>query len=277
MKTFIKECRHGNFILMRGDMISTYVDMYGEWSEVEVELFQDILAPTSNVIEVGANIGMHTIPLSAFCHQGVVFAYEPQRPIFHLLCGNIAINNRLNIIAKNAAVGGAPGAVQIHTSTYDEPWNYGAFSVEKSFSKEGQYNGPTAVTTVPMVKLDEDPELLAAPSIDLIKIDAEGFEPNILLGAWGLIATHKPHLFLEANDEAVVSDCLTILNAAGYIGYWVVGSRFRANNFNKNWVRVDNVDINIFFTHPSRPVATRRQLQRVSNFGDIARGVPILS
>jgi hypothetical protein len=39
MKTFVKECRWGKFLLLRGDMISVFTDLYGEWSEMEVRLF----------------------------------------------------------------------------------------------------------------------------------------------------------------------------------------------------------------------------------------------
>ncbi|MET3448780.1 FkbM family methyltransferase [Ralstonia sp. 1138] len=220
-------------------MISNYVNMYGEWSEAEVELFQDILSPASNVVEVGANIGMHTIPLSMICSEGKVVAYEPQRPIFHVLCGNIALNNRLNIIARNIAVGDTAGIVNIQTSTYEQPWNYGSFSIKQGFTTEGEYEAATTVTQVEVIKIDEDQQLRALSGVDLIKIDAEGFEPEILKGAWDLIMLHKPRLFIEANSEPVVRDVLQMLSAAGYTAYWFISNRFRTSNFNRNWFRVN--------------------------------------
>ena len=54
MHTFTKECRWGKFLLLRGDMVSIYTDAYGEWSEMEVKLFQQLLRSESNVIEIGA-------------------------------------------------------------------------------------------------------------------------------------------------------------------------------------------------------------------------------
>ncbi|MFK0380245.1 FkbM family methyltransferase [Pandoraea sp. NPDC090278] len=276
VRTFIKDCRHGKFLLLNGDMISNYVNMYGEWSEAEVELFQDILSPASNVVEVGANIGMHTVPLSMICNEGKVIAYEPQRPIFHVLCGNIALNNRLNIIARNIAVGDTAEIVNIRTSTYEEPWNYGSFSVKQGFDTEGEYKAETTVTPVEVIKIDEDQLLRTLPGVDLIKIDAEGFEPEILKGAWDLITQHKPRLFIEANSEPVVRDVLQMLRAADYTAYWFISNRFRASNFNRNWFRVNGYDCNIICTHHSRPISTRHSLQPVTDFGDIARGVPIM-
>jgi hypothetical protein len=64
MKTFLKDCRWGRFLLLRGDMISIFADLYGEWSELELRLFRTFLTPDSNVVEVGANLGLHSVPLS---------------------------------------------------------------------------------------------------------------------------------------------------------------------------------------------------------------------
>ena len=273
MRTFIKDCRHGKFLLINGDMISNHVNMYGEWSEAEVELFQDILTPASNVVEVGSNIGMHTIPLSVTCEEGKIFAYEPQRPIFHILCANIALNNRLNIIAQHLAVGDAAGSVNIPSSTYDEPWNYGSFSIERGFDAEGPYPSSTTLTPVNIIALDDDPELQQAATIDLIKIDAEGFEPRVLKGAWNLISKHKPRLFIEADAEPVVTQVLDMLKALDYSAYWFADIRFRQSNFNRNPLCVDGDDINIICTHRSQPIRSRHKLAPVRDFGDIQRGI----
>ena len=141
MKTYLKDCRWGRFLLLRGDMISQFVDMYGEWAETEVDLFRTLLPEDGVCIEVGSNIGMHAIPLSRACARGKVFCYEPQRPIFHILCANIALNDRLNIVARNLAVGAQNTRIPIQTSDYDESWNYGAFSMASGFNAEGAFTG----------------------------------------------------------------------------------------------------------------------------------------
>ncbi|MDK1186247.1 FkbM family methyltransferase, partial [Cronobacter turicensis] len=139
MRTFIKDLRWGKFILLRGDMISNYASNYGEWSETEVDLYKLLLRNDSNVLEIGANMGLHTIPLSKICHAGTIICFEPQPPIYHILCGNIALNNRLNILAYNKAVGEHNEFINIPVSSYDKPWNYGSFSVESGYNKEGDY------------------------------------------------------------------------------------------------------------------------------------------
>jgi hypothetical protein len=82
MKTFIKECRWGSFLLLRGDMISTFADIYGEWSEMEIRLFQKLLTPESNVVEVGSNLGLHTVALSKIANKGKIICFERSASFF---------------------------------------------------------------------------------------------------------------------------------------------------------------------------------------------------
>jgi FkbM family methyltransferase len=168
MQTYLRDCRWGKFLLLRGDRISQNVDVWGEWAEAEITLFRSILRNDANVVEVGSNIGMHAIPLAIVCSKGKVFCHEPQRPIFHILCANIALNNLLNIVARHCAVGDSDGQALIQTSNYDEPWNYGSFSIAEGFNTEGSYTAPVSREFVPMLALDDDP-LERAPN-DLNRI-----------------------------------------------------------------------------------------------------------
>ena len=57
MQTYLKDLRWGRFNLIEEDFISEIASCYGEWSEAEVMIFKLLLSDTSNVIEVGSNIG----------------------------------------------------------------------------------------------------------------------------------------------------------------------------------------------------------------------------
>jgi FkbM family methyltransferase len=275
VKTFLKDCRWGRFILLRGDMISQYVDMYGEWSETEIDLFKQLLPTDGVCIEIGSNIGMHAVPLSMICGEGRVYCFEPQRPLFHILCGNIALNNRLNVVARNQAVGDKRECVDIETSDYDENWNYGSFSVTSGFSREGSFKGAVRKEPVDVISLDDDSTIGRLDRVHLIKIDVEGFEPKVLRGAKKLIARHKPDIFVEANEQSVVGEILNEMRAQGYVGYWFVAHRYREDNFNRSQFSVDAWDPNIIFRRPERgPLPDG--LREVKDFDDLAKGVPIL-
>jgi len=191
------------------------------------------------------------------------------------LCGNITINNRLNVVARRQAVGERNETLEIELGDYEIPWNYGSFSLTSGYSREGQFAGTTTRDIVESIALDDDREVNALPRIDLIKIDAEGFEPSVLRGASNLISRHRPDIFVEANESETASQIMELMRSHGYVGYWFVGHRFRADNFNRSPFRINAWDSNIIFRPPERPPLPR-DLVEVKNFGDLARGVPII-
>ena len=251
MQVFTKQCRHGNFMLIRGDMISQLVDLYGEWSETEIELFSALIPRDGVCVEVGSNIGMHAVPLSRMCDAGHLYCYEPQRPIFYVLCGNLALNNRLNVVARQIGVGETNARVTFQVSDYEEPWNYGSFSIAHGFSTEADFQGVVHEDEVEIVGLDEDRLLARHDRLDFLKIDAEGLEVGVLRGARKMIAKHRPDIFVETNTVEAVRAILAELGE-DYCGYWFFNARARADNFNRTNIMVGGHDSNMILRHVSR-------------------------
>lgn len=79
-----KPCRYGEMAFHHTDKwIGRSLDLYGEWSEGEVELFRNVVKPGDVVIEAGANVGALTIPLAKIVGDtGRVHAFEPQKDNF---------------------------------------------------------------------------------------------------------------------------------------------------------------------------------------------------
>ena len=63
--------------------IGRSLELYGEFSEEEVRLFEKIVSPTDVAVDVGANIGTHTVALSRLARD--VWALEPQKSVFDCL------------------------------------------------------------------------------------------------------------------------------------------------------------------------------------------------
>src|SRR5947209_3861416 len=103
------------------------IERYGEESEIETRLLKQLCGPGSVVVEVGANMGMRTVPLARRVGPGgFVYAYEPQRLIFQVLCANLALNSIPNADARPAAVGAERGSVEIPNVDYTRRNNFGA-------------------------------------------------------------------------------------------------------------------------------------------------------
>ena len=64
---------------------------YGEFSRKEMNLLKEYTRKDKLFLDIGANIGSHTVALAPFAHS--VIAFEPQRHLFQMLNANIAINS----------------------------------------------------------------------------------------------------------------------------------------------------------------------------------------
>jgi len=253
MRTYLKRCRWGEFLLIHGDMISEYINLYGEWCEGEVELFRRLLPDDGVTIEVGANIGAHAVPLSQFCAKGRVFCYEPQRVIFQILCANLALNNITNVIAQPCAVGDKNARIEIEGGAYDQPWNYGAFSVVSGFSAEARFPGAIQKEQVRLLRLDDDPQLQTLQRLDFLKIDAEGSECEVMNGATRLIKKFQPMIFAEVTSPKNFDRVWRDILRRGYRCYWVCSRRARKENFNQAQWLMPGQDVNLLGVAQERP------------------------
>ena len=198
------------------------LDRYGEFCEGEAEMFAQLLSPGQVVIEVGANIGSHTVHLAKLVGDaGLVIAFEPQRVIFQLLCANLALNDVLNTRAIQAASGEQPGTLRVPDIDYRAPdSNFGGVSLVSA----------TGDDQVPVLPLDS----LQVASLRLLKVDVEGMELSVLLGGRATIQRHRPVIYVE-NDRPERSPALiAFLLGQGYDCWWHLPPLFNPNNFAAN-------------------------------------------
>jgi FkbM family methyltransferase len=245
MHTFLKDCRWGRFLLLRGDMISAYMDATGEWSELEVRLLKLFLDADSVVVEVGANLGTHTVPLAKAVPEGKVIALEAQRVIFQLLCANATLNDLTNVIALHKAASNRTGTLMLPSCDYASPWNYGSFSLDRGFSTEGDFAGETAAEKVATARLDDLLPGLELERLDLLKIDAEAHEREILEGAAATIAKYRPVIFVENNDEKHGDALIGLIAGMDYAPYWFCSARHQPGNVNAFPFALPGVDANM--------------------------------
>lgn len=121
----LKTCKHGDFLLSTADThVSRHLNTYGEWAEIELQLFLQIIKPGDIVLDIGANIGAFTVPLAnKVGNFGRVYAIEPQRN------ANIAFDELSNVITLWSAVGNESGTVDVPLIDYTHEGNYAAISL----------------------------------------------------------------------------------------------------------------------------------------------------
>lgn len=221
-------CKHGVFTYHSEDrFLGTSLRIYGEWSEDEVRMYDVFLKPTDIAIEVGANIGALTIPLSKRCKK--VFAFEPQPENVKLLLMNLNANGVQNVDVFPCAVGAKNEVVKV--STIEEIdiehgviGDYGGFEIGK---------GSCLVDQRSLDNMNAFNH-----KVDFIKMDCEGSELEVLKGAEELIKSNWPLLYIE-NDKPGKSEALIKwLFDHKYNCYWHRPPLYREDNFRKY---IDNI------------------------------------
>jgi FkbM family methyltransferase len=214
----IRRCRYGTMMYLRQDLyVGRSFAEYGEYSEGEVELFRQCLGPGDVALDIGANLGAHTLPLAQFVGpSGVVVAFEPQRILFQILCGNVALNEIGNVRALPFALGRAAGSIKVPALDYSSINNFGGIPLG---TEQGE--------DVTVITLDQ----LTLAKVKLIKIDVEGMELEVLGGGSAMLARCRPILYVE-NDRADRAEALVArLQEDGYRMWWHTPPLYNAANF----------------------------------------------
>jgi FkbM family methyltransferase len=199
------------------DPIGRSLAEYGEWAPYEIELLCAFVGLGSTVIDVGANIGTHTI---AFARRvgptGSVLSFEPQRALVTLLERNVAPFKHRNVHVVHAGVGLAPGEMIVPPVDYTSHVNLGAARLLPVGSN--QQGARVAIVTLDGYEF---------PACHLVKIDAEGMDADVVVGMAATIDRLRPVVAVECNS---VEDGVKLFRANEWTDY----SRFvyRAAAFN---------------------------------------------
>jgi len=222
----LKQCRHGMVLYNAHDTyIGKSLQHYGEFSEGEVVLFQQVVKLGHVVLEVGANIGAHTLVLAQLVGPtGSVVAFEPQRIVYQTLCANLALNSIPNVHCYHAAVGKAPGQMVVPALDYSRDNNFAG--LELGSYKDGEI--------VPVLTIDS----LNLRKCNFLKIDVEGMEQEVLEGAVRSIAAHAPVLYVENDRPEKTEALIRFIDGLGYHMYWHTPPLFNPSNFTGNPVNV---------------------------------------
>jgi FkbM family methyltransferase len=140
-------------------------------------LLERLLAPGDSFVDVGANLGLHTLAAArAMKGRGSIVAFEPFASTFELMQRTIWLNGFSEMVeGHRSAAFNRSGQHELHL---------GLSSGHHSLFPVGE--GPEVERTqVSLVKLDD--ALASRATVDVIKIDAEGAELEVVEGARALI------------------------------------------------------------------------------------------
>jgi FkbM family methyltransferase len=205
----LKRCKYG-WMLYSGPYIGKCFDLYGQYSESEVSMMRAFLKEGDTVIDVGANIGDLTVPLSHVVGDtGRVYALESHPEIFNCLCANLALNGIRNTKPMNTFV-----AEGDQVDTRSAVWGQYA------------YLGTTWQPT--FVALDA----LELTACHLIKVDVDGKELAVLRSGEMQIERFRPVLYFENDVREASAELLSfVMGKLGYDLYWHMAPIYDESNF----------------------------------------------
>jgi FkbM family methyltransferase len=163
---------------------------FGGYERQETKWVTRWLQPGMTVIDVGANVGYYTL-LAASCvgPTGKVFAIEPSPYAYARLKETVAANALSQVVTLQAALGSAGGEGVLYMPPS------GNHSPSMVLCDQEDY------WRVPLRTLDDCLEEWGLERVDLLKMDVEGFEPQVLRGARLALSTGKIRTLLcELND-----------------------------------------------------------------------------
>jgi FkbM family methyltransferase len=170
-----------------GDYIDDRILALGDYAEARKN-------PDAVFLDVGACEGQHSLFMSRLVAQ--VHAFEPYPPAADRFQGLIDLNQFTNIKLHRVGLGDTEATVPFFAPP-DKNMGAGSFVSEK---RQGTSK---PVGNFRVVKGDEWLEPLRLPSLDLIKIDVEGFEKYVLQGLAKSLEQYRPVLVIEVSNPQV--------------------------------------------------------------------------
>lgn len=183
------------------DHISNVLKTTGAFYETHfLEAVAGFLSPDDLVLDVGANIGNHSLFFAKVLGCKVI-AFEPVPSTADILYHNVELNFAdSNIEVRRVAVGRRPGQASI--KSYD-PANIGATALVEA-----------AVGEITVTSLDTEK---ISGRVAFIKIDVEGMDLDVIRGGLDLIQRDRPFISCEVATSEGQKELKALLREIAYV------------------------------------------------------------
>lgn len=156
------------WIQTEDEVMRPYLQRRKTWEEYSGNLLRRLLRPGARFLDVGANVGYFSLFAHRLARDIQIDAVEPHPVLHSLLLANLWAND-VRAGTYNTALGDQRCMLPLSTP----PMNPGASRVGTRTPND-RYD-----LVVPVIPADE---LFARRSFDVIRVDVEGYEPEVILG-----------------------------------------------------------------------------------------------
>ncbi|NDE90611.1 MAG: FkbM family methyltransferase [Alphaproteobacteria bacterium] len=221
--------KHGYFLAINHDvMVSLSLIKYGELNELEWELMKPFIKPEMVVVDAGAHLGTFLVPIARrIGPKGKVIGFEPQPVIHESLISAISLNKITNADIHNCCIGNSNDALEIDEPDYTRIGHFSGLPFQED------YNDVRITGKKLQSRIERLDDVFHEPRLDFIKIDVEGMEKDVLLGARESIMKFRPVMFIENNRRDKSSALNKLVLDMGYRIWWHTGRIFNPDNHNR--------------------------------------------
>jgi FkbM family methyltransferase len=188
----------------------------GQYDRLSCSIIRRFLTEDAFAVDVGANVGPLTLLMAKIVRSGKVIAIEPGPPICERLKRNLRLNPDLEKNVRVFQVGLADKAGSLMWS--EDQNNRGNAGLLDSVG-----------SPVEVVTLDSIIASIGTERLDFIKIDVEGMEYEVIIGASDSIRKYRPIIYYETLEPFrafrgfdIYGEIYNRLHELGYEHYFVL-------------------------------------------------------
>jgi FkbM family methyltransferase len=214
------------FIAQPAVPLGWHIAFFGTYEPELREIFRAVLPVGGVALDVGANVGWHTLLMAKLVGaDGRVLAAEANPSVRKRLAENLGINRFRHVDVIPYAIADTEGTVEFFGPEAGDASSGDGHVVSADMSAR------SGVIQVETRRIDALDAVAQIQRLDLIKIDVEGYEWPVLLGAEQTIAKFRPHIVFEFNQNYVARGGGTIQSYAEFFQR----HRYRLFAIGRNW------------------------------------------
>jgi FkbM family methyltransferase len=187
--------RHGiNWLLDLQEGIDLSIYLLGAFERRTVRAYSSFIRENDIVLDIGANIGAHTLILSQLVGpNGKVVAFEPTSYAYRKLYHNMELNPDLAARIRLEQC-------MLVANSFEklEPAIYSSWPLADANDLHDQHCGRLMDTSGAMaMTLDDAVHQFGLKQVDFIKLDVDGHELSVIRGGLSVLKEFKPRMILE--------------------------------------------------------------------------------
>lgn len=175
--------------------------------------FYRLAGRAKHVLDIGANTGVFTLVACAATPDSVVTSFEPVPGLYRRVADVVSMNGwRQRCEVRQQAVSNRVGSAPFHVPLGEVPSS-------ASLDPTGFRGYDGSIIQVPVTTVDT--VIPPGCSVDLVKIDVEGFEHLVLEGMQRVLRESSPDIFIECLPDGPYKAVEHILSSFGYCFFHV--------------------------------------------------------